>query len=408
MLKLFFANSNFRNLALFSTVGGIGRGLFGIFMMWAIHAMYHNPMYTGIAGFMFGAPLVFGFLVGPFVDKWDKTRVLRATEFIKFCVVAVMLLSYLHFYAGAWVFFLGIFIFSAATMFSSPAFTALLPKVVDSADLVKANAAMNIFGILGGLGMGAVLLFTAGDELNFTRIYIIIAAMLLVAALFTFLFRHKEATPPAPANGEYLGELKEGFAFMRKGALLFLTVATVSMSFFNDIAYVNFPMFVEMRLGAASYYVLFSFLALTGGMLGSFVCRLAEPKFKMWQILAACIIVAGAARIVFVHVIEDNFARAILMYLVYVGLGSVVGILYHVLIQKLPPKNLTARVYTATTSLSAGAAAVGAIAGGILGTHLSPDNVLFIQGGAYIAIGALLCMSKSVRDLGQSSDSRAQ
>ena len=49
MLKLFFENHNFRSLTLFTTFGGIGRGMFSIFMMWAIHAMYENPIYTGIA-----------------------------------------------------------------------------------------------------------------------------------------------------------------------------------------------------------------------------------------------------------------------------------------------------------------------------------------------------------------------
>ena len=406
MLKLFLQNHNFRSLTLFSTFGGMGRGMFSIFMMWAIHAMYQNPMYTGIAGFMFGAPLVAGFLVGPFVDRWNKARVLRTVEFTKFCVVALMLVAHINFTVGVWFFFIAIFIFSASSMFSNPALTALLPRVVDSEDLVKANAAMNIFGIISGIGLGVVMFTFSTDEINFNRFYGITAVLLFVASLFTFLFRYKEHSGDTATSNEgsaplkeYLKELGEGFSFVKKGALLFITIAILSERLADNIAYVNFPMFIDMRLGSAFSYMMFVFLAMAGSVIGSFICRLVESKLKLWMIMAAGFVVAGVARIMFISVLTDSFARAVVMYLVYVGFGSVVGIFYQVLIQKLPPKTLTARVYTATTSLSAVAAAIGALAGGLLGTHLYIDNVFFFQVGAYIAIGILLCFSRQIRSL---------
>ena len=353
---------------------------------------------------MFGAPFVASFLVGPFVDRWNKAKVLRVVEFTKFCVVALMLVSHLYFYLGSWFFFLAIFIFSTASMFSSPALTALLPRVVDGEDLVKANAAMNIFAIISGLGLGAVLLTLSADELNFTLFYGVIAALLFIAVMFTFLLRYKESGEVKTIESKnplksYLNELGEGFSFIKTNVILFFTIAVVSIGFFDNIAYVNFPMFIDTRLGEASSYILFSFLAMLGGAIGSYVCRMFESKFKLWAIAAFCLVTAGAARIMFVNIIEDNFTRAILMYLIYTGLGSVLDIFYHVLIQKLPPKNLTGRVFTATTSLGAVAAAIGALAGGFLGARLYTDTVFFIQGGAYIAIGLLLCFSGQVRSL---------
>jgi len=411
MLKLFLENHNFRSLTLFTTFGGIGHGMFSIFMMWAIHAMYQNPMYTGIAGFMFGAPMVAGFLVGPFVDRWDKVRVLRFAEFTNLFVVVLMLVSHLHLTVGVWFYFAAIFIFSASSMFSGPAHTALLPRVVDSDDLVKANAATNIFGIIGGLGLGAVLFALSDGELNFTRFYGIISALLFVASLFTFLLRYKESIGEQISSNEskaplktYLNELGEGFSFIKKGAMLFFAVAFMAMSFFSNVAYVNFPMFIDLRLGSASGYIMFSFLALMGGMIGSYICRMTEAKFQLWKILAVSFFIAGATRIAFVNVISDNFTRAIVMYLFYVGFGAVFSIFYRVLVQKLPPKNLTGRVYTASTSMTAAVAAVGALAGGLLGTLLYTDMVFFIQGGAYIVIGLYMCLVKHIRELSKISE----
>ena len=404
MLKLFAQNRNFRSLLFFSTFGGIGRGMFSIFMMWVVHALYQNPMYTGIAGFMFGAPLVASFIFGPLVDRWNKVRVLRIVELVKLCVVILILVSHIFFYLGPWFIFLAILVFSIASLFGSPAFTAMLPRVVDGEDLVKANVFMNITGIAGGLGLGAGLLILMAGEADFTWVYVINAAVLILSVLFAVFIRSEEpATPTADdskgAFKTYLSELKTGLTFVKTGVMLPLVVVIVSMSFFADVAYVNFPKFAEVHLGTAFGYVLLSALALTGNLVGSYICRMVDTKFKLGKILVMGFITAGIARIAFVNVIPGNRTGGILIYVLYVGLASAISIFYQVLQQKLPPKNLISRVATTMTSLRAIAAAIGALVGGVLGTLLDVDTVFIIQGASYIAIGVLLSLSVSVRRL---------
>jgi len=404
MLKLFAQNRNFRSLLLFVTFGGIGRGMFSIFMMWVVHALYQNPMYTGLAGFMFGAPLVASFIFGPLVDRWDKAKVLRVVEFVKFCVVIIILLAHIFYYPGIWLLLPAILIFSIASLFGSPAFTALLPRIVDGEDLVKANVLINITSVAGGLGLGAGLLILMAGDANFAWIYGINATVLLVSVLFALMLRYKEPVDAEKKNGgsaltSYLEELKTGFSFVKAGVMLPIVVTTMSMSFFSDVVYVNFPMFAEVHLGTASGYVLLSALALTGSLVGSYICRAVDSKFELWKILVAAFIFAGIVRIVFVNMIADYRAGGLLLYVLYGGIGSAIGIFYQVLTQKLPPKNLISRVATTITSMSAIAAAIGALAGGLLGTFLNVDTVFLIQGGSYIIIGVLLCFSRQVRKL---------
>jgi len=404
MLKLFAQNRNFRSLLLFVTFGGIGRGMFSIFMMWVVHALYQNPMYTGLAGFMFGAPLVASFIFGPLVDRWDKAKVLRVVEFVKFCVVIIILLAHIFYYPGIWLLLPAILIFSIASLFGSPAFTALLPRIVDGEDLVKANVLINITSVAGGLGLGAGLLILMAGDANFAWIYGINATVLLVSVLFALMLRYKEPVDAEKRNGgsaltSYLDELKTGFSFVKAGVMLPIVVTTMSMSFFSDVVYVNFPMFAEVHLGTASGYVLLSALALTGSLVGSYICRAVDSKFELWKILVAAFIFAGIVRIVFVNMIADYRAGGLLLYVLYGGIGSAIGIFYQVLTQKLPPKNLISRVATTITSMSAIAAAIGALAGGLLGTFLNVDTVFLIQGGSYIIIGVLLCFSRQVRKL---------
>jgi len=406
MMQLFLENRNIRSLTLFATFGGVGRGLFTMFMMWAIHAMYQNTVYTGIAGFMFGAPLAASFIVGPLVDRWNKARTLRTVEIVKFCIAALMLVSHLHFYIGAWFLFACILIFSTATMFGAPAMTAFIPRVVDKDDLVKANVALNVGGILGGLILGAVLIGMSGGELDFTRFYSVITAVLLIAVLCSLFFNHEEAlaNDKESALMSYWGELGEGFLFAKKGAMLFFAVAIMSMNFFSEIAYVNFPMLIDTHLGDASRFLLLSFLAMMGGLAGSFICGAAENKYRLGTIFSASFVLSGVARVIFVFMLPDNFVRAVIPYIVYVGFATTVGMLFTIIIQKISPKNLVSRVTTITTSLSFVATAVGALVGGFMGTVLDVDTMFFIQGGSYIAIGLLLYLSGSIRGLPKISE----
>ena len=352
---------------------------------------------------MFGAPLVASFIVGPFVDRWEKVKILRIVEIVKLCIVTLLLVSHLFFYPGAWLLFMAILIFSTATMFGGTAHTALLPRIVDSEDLVNANVLINIAGLAGGIGLGIVLIVLSTGELNFARFYGVITVLLFIAALCSLFFRYKEPAVLSDASktplNAYISELKEGLSFVKKGAIFFFTIAVMSMGFFADVAYVNLPMLVETRLGSAFSYMLLSFLALTGTLIGSFICNMIEARYKLWKILVVSFIVAGAARIVFVYLLADEFRTAIIAYLVYIGLASVIGIFYQIIIQKISPKNLLSRVDSAATSLNFIAGAVGALIGGFLGTLLYIDVVFYLQGIVYIAVGLLVCLSRDIRSL---------
>ena len=405
MLKLFSDNRNFRSLVLFSTFGGVGHGMFSIFMMWVVHALYQNPMYTGIAGFMFVAPLVASFIVGPFVDRWDKVKVLRFVELTKLIIVLLILAAHILFYLSPWFMFIAILIFCVAALFGNPAFTALLPRVVDGEDLVKANAFLDITGIATGLGVAAMLLLLMAGDSEFIWVYGINAVVLLVSFIAAILLRQPDSANEVTAQEgktpikAYFEELMTGFSFVKKGVMLPLVMAVVTMNFFGRAAYVNFPMFAEVHLGTAFGYVMLSALALTGSMIGSYICRMVETKAKLWKLLVAGFMFAGIARILFVNIIASHRAGAIVFFMIYVGFASSVGLFYQVLIQKLPPKNAISRVAATNTSLTAIATAIGALVGGFLGTVLDVNTVFMIQGGSYIVIGGLLCLSKHVRDL---------
>jgi len=398
-------NKNFRSFLLFQTFNSIGVGMFGIFMMWAVHALYQNPLYTGIAGFMFVAPGVASFIVGPFVDRRNKVVLLRLACFIQLCVVTLLLAVPFAYWPGVWLMHLAILVSSIAGMISGPAQTALLPRIVDGEDLIKANALIRILATVAGLGIGVLLYMMMARGAEFQLVYAVNTVVLAIALVFSIFMRSGESQKPETDLKTYFAELKTGLAFVKQNVMLYLVAALVFLNLFAEIAVVNLPMFAEIHAGSASGYILLIALSLVGGLIGSYISRIIGSKFALSKIFVLGFIAAGAVRIVFVNVIATDFTRSLWVYILYVGLGSTIGIFFQTFLQKYPPKHLIARVNTITTSLCGVAAAIGTLAGGIAGTLLPDVDMIFIiQGVSYIAIGLCLCLSGRVRELPKMGD----
>lgn len=108
----------------------------------------------------------------------------------------------------------------------------------------------------------------------------------------------------------------------------------------------------------------------------------------------------GILRIVFVHVIAENFSRALWIYVAYIGIGGAYGLVHRTLYQKLPPKNLIARVDTLTNSLASIVGAVGSLIGGVIGYVIYDINMIFyVQGAAAVVLAGFYLVSRRIRAL---------
>ena len=412
MQKLFMENSNFRTYLIFQTFNSIGTGIFSIFMMWAIHSQYQNPIYTGLAGFMFAVSGIANFIVGPFVDKHNKVFLIRVVCLIQFCVVAFLFIISFAFTPGVWFYLGAILVYHVMTMLGVPAKTAYLPTIVSGEDLVKANALVGILGSVIGLGIGAFLYIAMAGDTGFEMIYAVNAVILFLALIATPFLKNIAQTSDKKIAKSYLSELKAGLAFVWRGSetgqvnrvLLCLVTAFVFMSIFANIASVNMPMFADIHVGGSGYILIVA-LGLVGGIVGSYISRIIGPKYKLGTIFVVGIIVTGIVRIIFVNVMPGNFTRSLWILVLYTGLAGAAAILFQTLRQRFPPKHLIARVSAIYISLLSAAASVGALLGGLMGSLMIDVGMIFIiQGASYIVIGIFLFFSKSIKNLPKISD----
>ena len=409
MLKLFVENSNFRSFLLFQAFSSIGSGMFGIFVMWAIYIQFQNPFYLGIAGFMFVFPNIASFIVGPLIDRCSKVTFIRIACFVKLLTICFLSIFY-DYQHGVWFLHLAILAVSIAGVLGIPAGAALLPRIVNMEDLIKANALIMIVSTITGLSVGALLLAIMVDNTNFERVYAINTGILLIALILSVFIRGQELQEPETKVGElllktYFAELKIGIKFIKQGVIWHLTLAFIFVNLFTEVASVNLPLFAETHTGTASGYIILMTLALMGAIVGPYVSRIIAPRFELSKIIIVGFVTTGVFRIIFANVISDNFVGALLIYVLYVGLGNTVNIFVYTLMQKLPPRHIIARVNTIRLSISSIAAAIGALLGGLMGTFLSNvDMIIVIHGISYIAIGMCLRLSKQIRNLQKIND----
>jgi MFS family permease len=175
------------------------------------------------------APAVLlGSVAGVFVDRWERKRVLVASNLLQAAAVALLLLVPLE--GWLWVVYAVAAAQSAVAAFAQPAESALLPTLVPEERLLAANALNalnNRLARLAGLPIGAALLGLLGlrgvvlvDCLSF------VLAALLVAPIASRQVARKETGADAvSAWSAFWAEWREGLRLVgseRLVALLFV------------------------------------------------------------------------------------------------------------------------------------------------------------------------------------------
>jgi len=401
MLTLFKQNKKYRMLLMYQFFSGIGGGVFSIFIMLAVHLIYGNPIYTGIAGFLIAFPRIISFVVGPIVDRRNKVNIMRITTLLEFLVLALLAFTPLQENLGVLFMFAIILVYNIAALFENPAATAYLPQIVKEDEIMQANSFINIVAMVGGIAVGVVLFISLGDGNNFNFIYGFSAVFLAVAFLFSLFLKNpvKKENVENVAPPKYIADLREGVRFIRHNVLLYITIAAVAMSFFGEIVMVNRPMFVEYYIGSQGYVALVM-MAIIGGIIASTFVGTSGNKFELGRFIFILLMLLSVVRFIFAFVLPVSYAGGLVTSIASAALASSLGIVFESLNQKIPPENMVGRVDTIATTFRAIFAAIGALIGGFIGNLVPTVDYIFIfHGVGYFIIGMLMIGVPKIRKL---------
>ena len=401
MLSLFKQNKMYRVFLSYQFFSAIGSAMFSMFILLAVHLIYENPIYTGIAGLLMAAPRICSFAVGPIVDRRSKVAIMRLTTLLEFLVLALLAFTPLLDSLGVIFMFAVIFVYNTAALFETPAGTALLPQIVPEEKILEANSLIDIVAMAGGIAIGTVLFIALGMEVNFSFLFGFSAVFLAITFILSLFLKNpaKKENVAKTAPSKYFADLKEGAKFIRRNILLYITIAVVAMDFFSEISFVNRPMFLEYHVGAQGYIV-FTLMGLVGGIIGSYFAGKIGGKFRLGRFIFALFMLAGIVRVSFALVVPVQYIGGLVTIVVYIALVELLDTIFTSLNQKIPPEDMVGRVNTMSTTFVAIFTAIGALAGGFLGSIVPVvDHIFIFQGASYVLIGALLMFAPSFRKL---------
>jgi MFS family permease len=264
---------DFRLLWCGMCVSLIGDGLFLMAMAWQVYALSNAPTALAFVGIAMSVTTIAFLLLGGVVsDRHDRRRVMLAADALRVLAVGGLAALALTGSLVLWHVVALVAVYGAGTAFFSPAFDAIVPDILPEAELARANAldqfVRPVALRLVGPALGGVLVDLTGPGIAFA----LDAGSFGISAVALLAMRPRPRAA-AGASSSVLGDVRTGFAYVRRHAWLWATFASAALAYllFMGPAEVLLPYVVRNELhGSASELG----VVLAAGGIGSVGCAI--------------------------------------------------------------------------------------------------------------------------------------
>lgn len=213
-------------------------------MSWLIFRLTKDPLLFGVASFIGQIPmLVFAPLAGVLLDRWDRRRVLIATQTCAMIQAAILAtLVYCGWESIYAVIFLS-FCLGIVNTIDMPARQSFVVEMVDDrADLPNAialNSFMVNIGKIAGPFMAGAFIAIFGEALCFA-----INSISYIGVIIAFICMRTNGKPVEKAKGKVLHEMREGIRYVfgvphiRSIILLLAVMSIIAMPYTDMMPFV--------------------------------------------------------------------------------------------------------------------------------------------------------------------------
>lgn len=185
-------NKSFKNLVIGIGITNFGDSLFMIAIPIIIYAQTQNDVYVSISAMAAVFPILFGFLLGPLINRLTNKRWLIRLQIIQMIAIAFVFLNILigiNLYSFSLI-VLGLLVFSFCNYCSYILTQAIVPKIVEESELSKSNSIVaSSRNIVNGIadGISGILIVIIS--------YLGVLIIDLLTYAFTILFFRKVEIP---------------------------------------------------------------------------------------------------------------------------------------------------------------------------------------------------------------------
>jgi len=374
----------------------VGEGLNKVALLWFVYELTGSPLMIAVVGLLQTIPpLVFGPIIGVYLDRLQKKKVMVWVDLIRtvltFLIPALYGLGMLSI-EGLFVL---IFLTSMVSTVFGPALVSAVPLLVRRSELVSANALIqgtNNIGIVLGPAVSGILIAVIGAQ----HVLFVNAATFLVSAICLIPIRSNEILPQTSKASTLLGsvvsDLSVGFRFVfGDRSTVFLLVIISALYNLGASAFVFvLPVYAKELLHVGPVQLGWLWSALGVGMLTASLWLALRQKNDVqsrMQILVSGTTMGGLA-VCTLSLLESPLIAAAFVILVGAG-AAVLNPVVWALLQEITPSHLMGRVLTTFSTGSMAAAMVGMSGFGWVADAIGPAESL-------VGLGLVLLLTACV------------
>ncbi|SNU01732.1 Predicted arabinose efflux permease, MFS family [Ruaniaceae bacterium KH17] len=355
---------NFRWLLATSWTSNIGDGIAIAAAPLLIASMTSSPILVASGSVLMFLPwLIFGLHAGAIADRFDRRRLIMVANSSRGIVVVALVAFLISGVANIWIVLACSFLYGLAEVFVDTASQALLPSIVQPADLGVGNARLQAGYIVANQFAGPPLgafLFAAGRACPFmVQIVAVALAVVLVSRM------RLEPVPQAGAiesKPPVRTEIAEGLRWLRHNApvrTLVIIILTFNVTWAAPWGVLVLYATEYLKMGEVGYGMLTAASAV-GGMIGVAMFGWLERHFSFATLMRVCLSMEVAMHLAFALTKSGTVALVIMFFF---GLYAFVwGTISTTVRQRLVPAGLQGRIASVNM--------VGVFAGMVIGNAL--------------------------------------
>lgn len=381
-----------RNYRLF--FAGQGLSLIGSWMtqvatIWLVYKLSTSPWLLGIVGFSSQIPsVVFLPIAGVFVERWNRHRVIIATQVLAMIQSLALAVLTLMGTIDIWHLILLSLFQGTINAFDAPARQAFVPEIVekrdDLANAIALNSAMFNGARLIGPAIAGIVLATVGAGYCF-----LIDGLSYIAVICALLaMKLKPHVVALNIKGNSLQRLKEGFVYTFSFPPIRAIILLLSIVSFMGMQYtVLVPIFATKVLNGGADALGFLMAASgVGALVGAVYLSMRKSVVGLGKIIAYSPAIMGIGLVAF-GLSRVLWFSLIMMFLV--GLGFILQFASsNTLLQTIVEDDKRARVLSIYTLAFFGVIPFGNLFAGGLGNYIGAPNTVIIS-GIFCILGSL-------------------
>jgi len=383
--------------------GGACTSTIGTFMQtvaqsWVVLQISGSARMLGLDAFLANIPVFLFSLVGGVVaDRVSRRHLLLASQWVQLSCAFTLAALFALGVVRIWHILTLSFMVGTAQSFGGPAYSAIIPALVEKDDLPNAialnsiqfNLARVIGPVLGGIALtklGATWCFS----LNGVSFIAVIISLMLVHLRFE----------PQGTGQSILSSMKQGFSFIRKqGAMEGLIGLAFSMTAFAFPMIIFLPVFAKdvFHQGAATYTILLVSSGL-GSVAGALIVAALGNVRNKGRVALLMLICMGCLMAGFA-LSKNLIASCALTFLSGAALLSAFAMISS-LVQLITADEMRGRVMSVYNVAFRGGMPFGSVASGWLIPMFSAPKVIAANGLLLVVLGAyFLIFQRRVAEL---------